>query len=407
MKRFFKFPVMLVLMIAMSLGLYSNGINLNSNGSKAIAMGGAFVGLADDYSAVFWNPAGLTQMTQKNLAFFGTDILPKATYEFDLLGIDASTESKHYPSPGLGFFTPMGSNMVAGIYAYVPSGIGSKWKSSELTALSGGVAYNWESFLGIFAISPAVGIKVSPKFSVGMALNLYYGMMKLKMPAVGQYEEDIKGMGVGATFGMLFKPTSTFSVGLSFRTPYKATLKGDANMSGAGLLGLPTEDDAERKITAPMWLAGGICLKPTPKLTLTADVQYTNWGKMDSVPISYSNAGWITFFESELAMDLQWEDAVQIRFGMEYMVSKCFALRAGFYLDPRVGVNETQMILLPELAYKWITFGFGIKKAKFILDFGVEYGMGKEVEVGLTDGGMPGKHNAKILVPNIALTILL
>jgi long-chain fatty acid transport protein len=407
MKRFLKLPVLLVLMIAMSLGLYSNGINLNSNGSKAIAMGGAFVGLADDYSAVFWNPAGLTQMTQKNLALFVTDIIPKANYEFALLGIDTSNETKNYFSGGLGFFKPMGSNVVAGIYAYAPSGIGGTWSGSDLAVLSGMVPYEWESSLGILALSPSVGVKVNSSLSLGIALNLYYGMMSLKMPAVGQYEESIKGMAVGATFGMLFKPSSSFSIGLSCRTPYKAKLKGDADMSGAGLLGFPTTDDAEREITAPLWLAAGICVKPTSSLTLTADVQYTNWKKLDSVPVSYSDPGWIVFFESELGMDLKWKDATQIRFGMEYQVSSCFALRAGFYLDPRVGVNETANILLPEFGYKWICFGFGLKKGKIVLDVAVEYGMGEEFEVGLTEGGMPGIHNGHILVPNIALTILL
>jgi long-chain fatty acid transport protein len=409
MKRFLKFPVMLVLMVSMSLGLYSNGINLNGNGSKAIAMGGAFVGLADDYSAVFWNPAGLTQMTQTNLVFFGTDIIPKATYEFAYLGIDAKSESKHYPSPGIGFFKPMGSNVVAGIYGFAPSGIGGKWKGSELAALSGGLAFNWESFLGIFSLSPAVGIKVSPKFSLGMALNLYYGMLKLKKPTdLGQYEENLKGIAVGATFGMLFKPTSKFSIGLTLRTPYKAKLKGDADMPGAALLGFPPTDDAERSITAPLWAGIGICLKPTPKLTLTADAQYTNWEKLKTIPVDFTS--W-NAFESGSILYLQWKDAVQIRFGMEYQVSTCFALRAGFYLDPRVGVDETANILLPELAYKWICFGFGIKKGKIILDVAVEYGIGKEIDVPFIvppiDLRMPGIHGVNILVPNIALTILL
>ena len=408
MKRFLKLPVMLVLMVTMSLGLYSNGINLNSNGSKAIAMGGAFIGLADDFSAVFWNPAGLTQMTQKNLAIFGSDIIPKITYEWDLVGIDTSNESKHYPSPGLGFFKPMGSNVVAGIYAYAPSGIGCTWNGSDLAVLSGGMPFKWESFLGIFSLSPAVGIKVNPKFSVGIALNLYYGMFKLHRPSdLGQYDESLKGMSIGATLGMLFKPTPKFSIGLTFRTPYKATLKGDAEMPGAALLGLPGTDDAERSISAPLWAGVGICLKATPKLTLTADVQYTNWGKLKSVPVSYSNVGWATFFESGSELHLKWKDATQIRFGMEYQVSKCFALRAGFYLDPRVGVNETANILLPELEYKWICFGFGIKKRKIVLDVAVEYGIGKDFEVGLTEGGMPGTHGMKIFVPNVSLTILL
>ena len=35
--------------------------------SRATAMGGAFVGVADDVNSVFWNPAGLTQMEKREL----------------------------------------------------------------------------------------------------------------------------------------------------------------------------------------------------------------------------------------------------------------------------------------------------------------------------------------------------
>jgi len=38
--------------------LEANGLSLNGLGSKAVSMGGAFIGLADDFSLVYWNPAG-------------------------------------------------------------------------------------------------------------------------------------------------------------------------------------------------------------------------------------------------------------------------------------------------------------------------------------------------------------
>jgi len=38
--------------------LFANGLSLNSVGPKALAMGGAFIGQADDLSAFYWNPAG-------------------------------------------------------------------------------------------------------------------------------------------------------------------------------------------------------------------------------------------------------------------------------------------------------------------------------------------------------------
>jgi long-chain fatty acid transport protein len=394
----------------MSLGLYSNGVNLNGNGSKAIAMGGAFIGLADDYSAVFWNPAGLTQMKEANLAFFATNVIPKASYQLAALGIDAKSASKMYPTPGIGFFKPLSPNVVVGIYGYAPSGLGAKWNGPDLKVLSGGTAFQWESMLGVFALSPAIAFKLNEQFSFGVTLNLDYGMLKLKMPALGQYKENLNGIAFGATFGLLFKPNDAFSFGVSFKTPMKATLSGDAEMSGASLYGLPTKDDAERKVTWPMWFGAGLCIRPAEKLTITVDAQYTNWKKLKNIPITYTNVGWKQAFEAGSDMILNWKNAVQWRFGLEYWVSKCFALRGGFYTDPIVSPIDTHNILLPELGYNWITFGFGYKAGNISLDFAVEYGKAKDVTVSFAQAGntgMPGVFGAKIWAPNLALTIRL
>lgn len=410
MKRLSKCLGIFVLAMVMTMGLYSNGVNLNGNGSKAIAMGGAFVGLADDYSAVYWNPAGLTQMKEASLSFFATGIIPKATYKLAPLGIDAANLSKVYPTPGIGYFKPLSPNVVVGVYAHAPSGIGGDWDGDELKALSGGTAYQWKSSLGVFAFSPAIGVKLNEQISFGVALNLDYGMMKLKMPALGQYDENIKGLTFGATFGLLFKVNEAIRFGLSFKTPMKATLKGDANMSGAALFGLPTKDDAERKVTWPMWLGAGLCFKPADNFTITVDAQYTNWKKLKTIPISYTNAGWKQYFEAGGELQLRWKDAVQWRFGLEYWLSETFALRGGFYTDPIVSPIDTHNILMPEHGYKWITFGMGYKKGNISLDLAVEYGMGKDITVSFQEAGedgMPGTFTAKILVPNLALTIRL
>lgn len=47
-----------------------NGTDLGmGTGARAIGLGGAFVSIADDASAVFWNPAGLTQIKRGQLLF--------------------------------------------------------------------------------------------------------------------------------------------------------------------------------------------------------------------------------------------------------------------------------------------------------------------------------------------------
>ncbi len=51
-----------------------NGSDLGIGiGARAIGMGGAFVSIADDASAVFWNPAGLTHL-KDNQFFFSGDL---------------------------------------------------------------------------------------------------------------------------------------------------------------------------------------------------------------------------------------------------------------------------------------------------------------------------------------------
>ena len=92
------------LSLILSVSLVANGLNLNSIGSKSSAMGTAFIGLADDFSAVFFNPAGLVQMKEASLTLFGTALFPSGTYQFDMAGIDTETESAMYPSGALAYF---------------------------------------------------------------------------------------------------------------------------------------------------------------------------------------------------------------------------------------------------------------------------------------------------------------
>lgn len=410
MEKTARLIVTIALIVLASISLSANGLNLNGLGSKAIAMGGAFIGQADDYSAIFWNPAGLTQMKNAGFSLFITDLIPSGTYTFPIYGIDAKTKSAMYPSGALGYFKPINDKLVIGIAAYVPSGTGAKWDGEELKLLSKGAVYKWESFMAVISVSPVIAYKVSDTFSLGATLNLDYGMMKIKRPGVGQYTEDLSGFAFGATIGALFKPIDRLGVGLTLRTPTKVKFSGDAEMASASAYGLATTSDAEREATWPLWFGLGISFKATDKLTLNADAQYTNWKKIDTIGITYGDAVWQSMKSHPLLgaafnndFVLNWKNATQLRFGAEYAVSEKLALRAGYYYDPSPSPVETLNILLPEVTYNVITAGLGYKAEKLAIDFCLEYLMGKDQESPLS-GKMPGTHGMSILVPNIAFS---
>ncbi len=395
----------LAVLALVSTGLMANGLNLNGLGSRAISMGGAFMGLANDYSAIFWNPAGLTQLRHPQFFLSGTVLVPKGTYTFAPAGVDAKTLGRIYQAGILGYLHPIGDSIIVGLAAYTPSGIGTEWDGVALSPLSKGTAFDWESMFGVFTLSPVVAVKLSEWVSVGATFNVNYALLNTKKPAVlGQYTEKLHGWAYGATIGIHVRPASWISFGGTYRTQSTVTLKGTADMPGAALLGFPTSSDASRGATYPMWFGGGVAIKPIPSLTITADAQFTNWKKLQEIDVIYSSAQWQGAFAPSGTFLLNWENRTQFRFGVEYMVNSNWAVRAGYYTDKDPSPDNTLNILLPQVTYNAFNFGVGYSNDKIAFDIGMEALFGKKATSPFPGGVMPGVHGMNIYAPNIAFT---
>ncbi len=412
---------------------FSNGLNLNGLGARMVAMGGAFVGLADDFSAVLWNPAGLAQLNATTFGLSGDIIIPSGTYQFAAYGIDTETESKKYPAGMVGFFTPVGDNIVAGIGVYTPSGLGASWNGTDLALLSGippaaGGTGNpnviWESFIGVVTVSPAIAVNINDMFYLGAALNINYGIFDIERTAgyatvpylhpvyglmymnvdLGQYTEKSTGWGFGGTIGALFKPIEQLSIGVSFRTPSKIKFDGDASIENLPLLGGPESTTFTREVTSPMWLGLGLAFHPTENITITADGHYTNWGKLGRVATEYTDSFWQAALAEESDLKLLWADKWQFRFGAEIWVSDNMAVRLGYYNDPAPSPDTTMNVLVPNYDFNSISGGLGFVLNNFKIDVTAEYLFGKERDIAISLANeMPGVYGMNILALNFSL----
>ncbi len=414
----FKLIIVLLLVVFMTSGLFANGLSLNGIGSKASAMGTAFIGLADDFSAVFFNPAGLTQMEEGSFTFFGTSIIPTGTYNFEMMGMtmaDTSSIGSMYPSGAIAYYKPVSDKLIIGIAGYVPSGVGSEWSGSDLKLLTGGTDYTWNSKLFMITVSPVAALKISDKFSIGASLNINYVNLEMERPGGDgesmpffQYEEAMSGIAIGGTFGAMFKPCDKLSIGMVYKIPVTATINGTADAPFLANFGMSAESEGERTATWPMLVGIGIAIKPNDELTLTADVIYTNWKKLVNIPISFEDPTW-TMMEAGTEFTLKWEDTYDFKIGLEYKISDSLFFRTGFYTDNAPSPNETLNIMLPNIAYSAYTIGFGYKKGKINLDFALEYLNGNDRLVDpmnyLVGTGMPGTHGMDMVVPNVTFSI--
>jgi len=152
--------------------LFANGLSLNSIGARALGMGGAMVGLADDPTAIYWNPAGLAGQNS-SLYAFGTDIIPFGTYKFATYGIDAKTKTNNYASPNLFANYNMGK-LALGLGIFVPAGLGAEYKGADLIPISG-EDLEWMSKIAVIDIAPTVAYKINDMFSFGLTGNIFYG----------------------------------------------------------------------------------------------------------------------------------------------------------------------------------------------------------------------------------------
>ncbi len=435
MKTFSRLVITLALAACLTAGLFANGLNLNGFGARAAAMGGAFVGLADDYTAVFWNPAGLALSNQAVFGLSGDILIPSAKYTLSSFSME--TKSKMYPAGLLGYFQPIGENVVVGVGAYTLSGLGAAWDNTGLEAALVSPfppaaftptlgAYNWESFIGSVTLAPSIAVKVSDMLYLGASFNVNYGFFQMDrwgeymiiMPAAsipdgnlaappalfnfGQQTLDVKGWGFGATFGVLVKPADWISLGATFRTESKMKLSGTTEIENINLLGLPNDSDTKMSVASPMWLAGGIALKPIEGLTWTVDAQYTNWGKLDEIALEFQDPAWAAGL-GEGSLLLNWANKTQIRTGLEYDFG-AFAVRGGYYFDPAPAPDATLNILTPSFTFDAVAAGFGFQSGGLKVDLTVEYLMGRNRTVAPSGDNLPGLYEMKILVPMIGLS---
>ncbi len=150
-------------------------------GARASGMGGAFVAISNDSSAVYWNSAGLTQIKEREISG-----VHNQWFE------DIKTEYISYVQPLKGNSGVMGVSL---IYMNVPdiekrTITGEKAGSVKVNNLSYDVAY---------------GYKLTPNLSTGV-----------KLKGIFQEYGDDKGNGFAADFGLLFVQPGKGNEKLSF-----------------------------------------------------------------------------------------------------------------------------------------------------------------------------------------------
>ena len=367
------------------------------HGSKAAGMGTAFVGIADDPSAIMHNPAGLTQLNGTNMYGGGTVVIPSTEYTSPS-GVSEETDFKVFFPPHLFISTDFNmENMVLGLGIFSPFGIGGRyWSKDGLTRY-----LSTESMIATISVNPTLAWQITPKLSVGLgayylhSFNTAENKLDQSMfgASDGKFSLDADGGGWGYNLGILVAPFEKLHLGFAFRSRVSVDQKGDAEIENIApalqpLFGGPHfKTDVETTVHLPEIVSFGMAYKPTSSLTLAFDVEWVKFSRFDQQTLDFKNevpgAGF-----SDVLLDLDWNDQWLIKFGLEYDLNENFALRTGYAFVESPVPDHTLSPAYTDGDGHNFSMGFGYKIGKWVVDafYTVEFFEDREVNNDILSG---------------------
>jgi Long-chain fatty acid transport protein len=348
--------VLSVLVVCIALG---GGFQLNEQGARAMAQGGAFAARADDPSAIYFNPAGLG--FQGSSIYLGTTfIMPKVTF-YGPSNLSLNDETKMVDQT----FTPINvygtyqitDDLHVGIGVNNPFGLGTEWPASWI-----GQYVAQKIDLQTFFITPTVAYKLNDQLSIGVGVNYVTGSVKMKLAKGIPFDSpppivnlDLKATGVGFNAGVIYKLMPDLSLGVSYRSSVKLDATGSASFSpNYTVLNLPT-GDASASIELPATAFLGASYKLMKNLEIEADYQFIGWSSYKELAIELKADP----TKNEVSPK-NYQDTYILRFGAEYTMGD-IQLRAGYLYDHSPVLTEYVEPMLPDANRNGYNIGIGYK----------------------------------------------
>jgi len=350
--------------------IFASGFQLNEVGAKAMAMGGAFAGLSNDLSAFYFNPAGLAFMKGTNVTAGTALIVPSAAFRGPAPSIEESKVKSRLFTP-IHFYAThqLSDRFVVGLGLNNPFGLGTDWDENWV-----GKYAAVKTEVQVFSFNATAAYKLADNFSLSAGFIYNYATVEIsKKQNLAPFDDEafvsLKGTAssaFGFIVGALWKPTSAFSIGASYRSQIKHSFTGDVVTTGpsqlaANLPNAPIKAD----LVTPAQFTVGIAYKFTPAFVVTADYQHVMWSSYDALTVKYSADDKILTTSTR-----DYQDCFIVRLGAEYKWSDFFDLRAGFLFDKNPIKDEKVDPTLPDSDRLGFSAGFGYQLTDAVsLDF--------------------------------------
>lgn len=393
----------IVLILVALMGLASSvnaaGFRLADQDAKATGMGNAFTAVADNASAVWYNPAAITNLEGTNVEL-GTVMVAPSMEHKNTNGTTDEIENKLHIPPHFYATHKLNDQWSLGFGVNAPFGLSTDW--DKTTALTRKVATESE----IQAVNANLNgaYKLNDKFSFAAGLSYYTVDATLNKwhPAAGN-EITLEGDGTGMAYNAaaMYKHNDKWNFGASYRSQSKIKLEGD--MAATGVF----TGEVKTELTLPDMLQIGAAYKYSDKWTFAADADYTNWTTYRQIVIKKKSDS------TKISTDIKnWKSVWAFRLGTEYKYSDTWKFRAGTFYDMNPVKEARFETRVPDSDRVAFAIGAGWNKDNITVDVSYMYlmFMERKIDDSLQDNGagvgatsLNGKYNSVAHLPAITV----
>ncbi len=386
-----------LLLAALSGSAGASGFQLLEQGS---GLGNAYAGSAaksNDASTIYYNPAGMTQLQGRAVSLGVTAVRPSFKFSdsasqvgvFNATGNGGDAGSWGFP-PNAYLSWALNRDLYLGLGINAPFGLATKyddpWKGS---------AHSNEFDIKTININPALAYRVNEQFSLGAGASWqrieadYYRQVAIlpsatfgALPQVRSHT-SLSDDAWGWNLGVLFTPSPSTKVGVSYRSAIQYHTDGDITLGGDGTqagnltaVGLSLRggaSDAKADIKVPDTLIVSATQKLSEQWELLGDFSWTGWSSIKNLDIVRSSgpgtgttaqvieADFRNTYRFALGANYSYTDAIKFMFGLAYDESP-------------VKNSSTRLASLPDNGRTWFTVGTQWKPAKEqTLELGAAY----------------------------------
>lgn len=357
----------------------ANAAGYQLNEFSVTNLGRAFAGIGvagDDYSALAYNPAGMTLVKRSGMqaGLTMTEVASKIRGAGNTAGKKTDMDFM-IPLPSAFGQYNVNDKLFLGAGIYVPFGLATRYKNDSFVA--NGATGVRRSELEVIDTNLSAAYKLDNHLSLGISGILRYIKGKLTSnlnnpltgSRIGYSDFKVSGWAGTMNLGAMYEFNENTRIGLSYRFKSTQRTTGDHDVTYYTPLGniFGRYDSVSDPELPASWILSGYH-KFGEKWGTTATVKYTQWHRFNVFPAKSTNT---RIKNGVLDVDYRWKDAWTFSLGQDYYLNEKWTLRAGLAWDQSPVPNNTYRTnRIPDTDRLWTSFGVSYATGNHQFDLG-------------------------------------